>query len=96
MYQVHIIKAVRKDFKKLSKEAASKIVNLGLPKISENPYAGLLLSGKFRNYWKYVFGYKGVSYRIVYQISKNENVILIIAIGPREKFYERLLQRLKG
>jgi len=95
MYQVHTLKAVRKDLKKLSKEAANKIVNFGLPKISENPYAGLLLSGKFRNYWKYVFRYKGMSYRIIYQISKNKNAVLIIAIGPREKFYEKLLRRLK-
>ncbi|MEA3463568.1 MAG: type II toxin-antitoxin system RelE/ParE family toxin [Patescibacteria group bacterium] len=96
MYQVHALKAARKDIKKLSRGAANKIVNIGLLKISENPYTGLLLSGKFKNYWKYVFRYKGVSYRIVYQISKNENVILVIAIGPREKFYERLLRRLKG
>lgn len=96
MYQVHALKAVRKDLKKLSKKAADKIVSFGLPQISKNPYAGLLLSGKFRNYWKYVFRYKGVSYRIVYQVSKNEKVVLVIAIGPREKFYERLLWRLKG
>ena len=96
MYQVHALKAARKDLKKLPREAANKIVSFSLPQISKNPYAGLLLSGKFRNYWKYIFRHKGVSYRIVYQISKNEKTVLIIAIGSREKFYERLLRRLKG
>ncbi|MBA3046782.1 type II toxin-antitoxin system RelE/ParE family toxin [Patescibacteria group bacterium] len=95
MYQVHTLKAVRKDLKKLSKDVAVKIVNCRLPKLSGNPYSGALLSGKFSKYWKYSFSYKGTSYRIIYQISKQEKVVLIIAIGSREKFYEKLFNRLK-
>ncbi len=95
MYQVQILKAVRKDLKKLSKDAAVKIVNYRLPKLSDNPHLGALLSGKFSNYRKYSCSYNGTSYRIIYQISKQEKIILIIAIGSREKFYERLFNRLK-
>jgi mRNA-degrading endonuclease RelE of RelBE toxin-antitoxin system len=36
-----------------------------------------------------------VSYRIAYQIYEKEKLVLIIAIGPREKFYEKLLKRIK-
>ena len=95
MYQVHTLKVVRRDLRKLLKPAATEIVNFCLPKLSKNPYLGIPLSGNLREYWKYVFRFKGVSYRIAYQISEKEKVILIIAIGPREKFYERLLQRVK-
>ena len=95
MYQIHTIKAIRKDFKKLSKDVTKKIINNHFPKLLINPYSGILLSGKFNNYRKYSFTCNGVSYRIIYQISKIKKVILIIAIGSREKFYERLFNRLK-
>ena len=95
MYQIHTLKAVRKDLKKLSKDATVKIVNYYLSKLSNNPNLGILLSGRFSNYRKYSFNFKGASYRIIYQISRQEKIILIIAIGSREKFYERLFNRLK-
>ena len=95
MYQVHTLKIVRRDLRKLSKPAAAQIVNFCLPQLSKNPYLGVPLSGNLKGYWKYVFRFKGVSYRIAYQISEKEKVVLIIAIGPREKFYEGLLQRIK-
>ena len=92
MYQVHTLKIIRKDLRKLSKDATVKIINHCLPKLSDNPYLGILLSGKFSDYRKYSFNYKGTSYRIIYQISKKEKVVLIIAIGSREKFYEKLFR----
>ncbi len=95
MYQIHTLKAVRKDLRKLSKSAAAEMVDFCLPRLSENPHLGAPLSGNLKDYWKYVFKFQGVSYRIVYQISERRKVILIIAVGPREKFYERLFQRLK-
>jgi len=95
MYKVHILKAVRKDLKKLSKQAAARIVNSCLPQLSKDPYLGVPLSGNLKGYRKYVFKFQNVSYRIVYRIYKKEKVVLIIAIGPREKFYEKLLKRIK-
>lgn len=95
MYQLHTLKVIRRDLRKLSKPAAAQIVNFCLPQLSKNPYFGVPLSGNLKGYWKYVFRFIGVSYRIAYQISEKEKVILIIAIGPREKFYERLLQRIQ-
>lgn len=95
MYQLRALKAVRKDIRKLSKQASARIVNFYFPQLARNPYLGIQLSGNFKGYWKYVVKFQGVSYRIVYQISEKEKVTLVIAIGPREKFYERLLQRLR-
>ena len=95
MHQLRTLKVVRRDLRKLLKPAAAQIVNFCLPQLSKNPYLGVPLSGNLKGYWKYVFRLKGVSYRVAYQISEQEKVVLIIAIGPREKFYERLLQRVQ-
>ena len=95
MYQIHTLKVVHKDLKKLSKQASARIVNFCLPKLANEPYSGIRLSGNLRNYFKYVFKFQSVSYRIVYQISEEKKVVLIIAIGPRGKFYERLMRRIK-
>jgi len=95
MYRVYTLKVVRKDLKRLSKPAAAKIVDFCLPQLSKNPHLGTLLSGDLRGYWKYVFRFQGTSYRIVYQTFEKDKVILVIAIGPRGEFYERLLRRIK-
>jgi len=95
MYQIYTLEPVHKDLKKISKQAAIQIVNFCLPCLSKDPHLGIPLVGDFKGYWKYVFQFKGTSYRIVYQIFKKEKLILVIAIGPREKFYERLLRRIK-
>lgn len=94
MYQLHTLKSVHRDLKKLSKQASARIVNFCLPKLSRNPYSGIQLSGNLNGYFKYVFKFQGVSYRIVYQISEKDKIILVIAIGPRGEFYERLLKRI--
>jgi len=95
MYKIHTLKAVRKDLKRLSKQAAARIVNFCLPQLSKNPHLGVPLSGNLKGYFKYVFKFQNVSYRITYQIYEKEKVVLVIAIGPREKFYERLLKRIR-
>ncbi len=95
MYQIHILKTVRRDLKKLSKQVSARIVNFCLPQLSKNPYLGIPLSENLKGYFKYVFKFQGTSYRIAYQISEKEKVVLIIVIGPRGEFYERLLRRIK-
>lgn len=95
MHQLHILKSSRRDLKKLSKQASARIANFCLPKLMRNPYLGIKLSGNLNGYFKYVFKFQGVSYRIAYQIFEEDKVVLIIAIGARGKFYERLLKRIK-
>jgi len=95
MYSLYILKAVRKDLKRLSKQATVRIVNFCLPQLAKSPCPGTPLSGDLKGYWKYVFKFKGVSYRIAYQIYEKEKMILIVAIGPREKFYEKLMRKVR-
>ena len=95
MYQVHILRAVRKDLKKLPKEVAHKIVHFYFSQIGRNPYRGIKLSGVLKEYYKFACRIKNVDYRIIYQILEKEKVVVIIAVGKKEKFYARLLKRIK-
>lgn len=94
MYRLETLRAVRKDLKRLSKTAAYRIVHFCLPQLAKNPRMGIPLSGNLKGCWKYVFRFEGVSYRIAYQIFDEDKLVLVVAIGPRGEFYERLLRRL--
>lgn len=93
-YRLEAHRAVKKDLKKISSPAAKEIVNKILPRIADNPSVGLPLVGPLRNYLKFVFSFDGAAYRIVYQIYRERKIVFIIAVGPREKFYEKLLRRI--
>ena len=93
-YRLEAHRAVKKDLKKISSPAAKEIVNKVLPKIVDNPFVGLSLVGPLKGYFKFVLSFNGVDYRIVYQIYHERKRVFIIAIGPREKFYEKLLRRI--
>ena len=94
MYEIEFLKAVRKDIKRLSPQVREFIINNCLSKIQHSSRQYLRLHGQLKGYWKYSVGLKGVTYRIIYQIYESEKVILIIAVGAREEFYDRLLRRL--
>jgi len=95
MYKLEFLKPVRKDLKKLLPQTREFIINDSLPKLQHKPYQGIQLRNELKKYYKYSIKHKGVTYRIIYQIYNQEEIILIIAIGAREKFYERILRRLK-
>lgn len=87
-------RAVRRDLRKISAKTAKEIVNEALPKIAQSPFVGIPLTGDLKGYFKFVFRSKSVSYRIIYQIDEKRKIIFVVAIGPREKFYERLFRRI--
>lgn len=93
-YRLEAHNAVKKDLKKISSQAAKEIVNKVLPKIVQDPFVNLSLVGPLKGYFKFVFYFNGVDYRIIYQIYHQRKIVFIIAIGPREKFYEKLLRRI--
>ncbi len=95
MYKIEFLKPVRKDLKKLLPQTREFIINNSLLKIQNNLYNNTKLHGELKNYYKYSTNFQGTTYRIIYEIYENEKTILIIAIGARERFYDRLLRRLK-
>lgn len=92
MRELHFVKAVKKDLRKLPRPLQQKMVNFYFSEILKTPSAGLALSGKLAGYLKYVVFYQSSAYRIVYQY--NEKAILIVMVSKREGFYQRLLRRL--
>lgn len=92
MRELHFVKAVKKDLRKLPRPLQQNMVNFYFPEILKAPSVGLALSGKLAGYLKYVIFYQSAAYRIVYQY--NEKTILIVMVSKREGFYQRLLRRL--
>ena len=82
---------VKKDLRRISPEARDSLLERILPLLEENPYQGEPLHGPLRRFWKYRTG----NYRITYSINKERQEIIVIEIGPRGGFYERLKHRLR-
>ena len=87
--------AVRKDLRRIAPPARDEIIFSILPKLEENPFLGTNLTGSLRGYWKYRVFLFGVWYRIGYTIDTKRREVVILAVGPRGGFYERLHRRLK-
>jgi mRNA-degrading endonuclease RelE of RelBE toxin-antitoxin system len=94
-FRLEAHKAVRHDLKKIPPQAVREIVNKVFLKIVQNPFVGISLVGPLRGYFKFVFHFGGVSYRIIYQVHPQQKLVFIVAVGPRGKFYERLLKRIE-
>ena len=94
MYELIIPNSVEKDIKRLPQSVQKLLGEEYLPLIQRGPKEGKFLHGQFHNLRAFKLSDKGVEYRIVYQvIEKPENVVLI-RIGARENFYDRLLRRI--
>lgn len=93
MYTITSLNVVKKDIKGLDKKLKEKIKNEEFPKIEKNPYIGETLFYEFKGLWSYHFSYHGTEYRIVYEIYQEKEIILVIMIGKRQKFYEKLKRR---
>lgn len=95
MYQIEYYSSVKKDLKKLDRPVLIFLKNEIFPGIKENPYQGKLLHGEFYGLRKYVFSFKGVAYRIAYEIKQDRKVVLLILVSTRENFYKELRRRIR-
>ena len=92
-WRLEIGSSAQRDIKRLG-TAAENEIDRHFAVINSNPFTGEPLHGVLHGFWKYPFNLRRTSYRIVYQILKDEKVILIIMVGSRESFYKRLRKRL--
>lgn len=96
MYSIQLSTSAKKDLKRLPAQVQDEIRHIHSHKIKDAPYQnGIKLTGGLKQYWKYVFRYKGASYRIAYEIKREVLLIVIILIGARENFYKQLKRRIK-
>jgi len=63
-----------------------------IAKIAQNPYQNELLEPPFKEYRIRTahFSFKGTSFRIAYKIYEEKKSVVILYIGPRETFYQKL------
>ena len=88
-YKVSITKKAKKQYKNLDQHIKKKIKE-NLHRLEETPHKGFTLSGKYSDLRYIKFTINGVGYRAVYDISDDENLVLVIFLGTRENFYKEL------
>lgn len=91
MYKIEFAKSFVKDFKKIPKPVQKVVFDKWIPRLQEDPKIGQRFAGThLKQYLKLAFRHKRNDYRIVYQVHKKQIRIVLLAIGSRENFYEKL------
>ncbi len=84
MYKVVYLDSVEEDLKKLDKSTVSKILYRIETYLAREPKElGKPLKGEFQGYWRYRWG----DYRVIYKISEQEILILVLRISNRKDVY---------
>ena len=84
MYKVLYLDSVEDDLRKLDKSTVKKILNRIETYLARDPRGlGKPLKGEFQGYWRYRWG----DYRVIYEISRQEILILVLRIGNRKDVY---------
>ena len=86
-YKVLYHKNIKKDLKNLDKKKLNLFFQVVKEKISEDPYLGNRLKGKYSSLWKYRMG----NFRIIYTIKSRELKILIVRVRYRKNVYDGIL-----
>lgn len=92
MAKVFFSKPAEKDLKHLPRFAQESIRDEYVTRLAEDRYCGKQLHGPLRDYFSYDFWVEGVSYRIAYEIVKEDLIILMI--DTRDNFYNKFLRRI--
>jgi len=93
-YKIEFLPEVLKeDVKKLTKHLKNTFATAIRDRIAERPYDFKPLKGKkYYGTWRLRVG----SYRIVYEISEEQNLVTILCIEARGKVYDKLASRVKS
>jgi mRNA-degrading endonuclease RelE of RelBE toxin-antitoxin system len=94
-HRVELSTAAQKDLKGY-RHAAAAIFD-ALARLEFDPESGHSLTGDLAGVRSLDITVKGSgAFRAAYEIDDLEKVCVVVAIGPRERFYERLRRRLNG
>ncbi len=83
MYSLNLDKNAKTFLKKLDKFEQERILNK-LEDLKNNPELGKPLTGNLTGLWSLRFG----KYRALYQIRRNELLILVLKLGHRKNVYD--------
>lgn len=77
MAEVRLTREPEKYLKSLPKQLCNKFVTEMLA-LENDPAAGILLKGSFDGYYKVKLGFKKVSYRIIYRVDWDDDIVYIV------------------
>lgn len=84
VYKVVYLDKVEEDLKRLDKSTAKKILSRIEVYLATDPRGlGKPLKGEFLGYWRYRWG----DYRVIYKISEQEILIIVLRISHRKDVY---------
>ena len=84
IYSINITRRAQKVLSKLPADIQKKIVS-NIRKLSKEPFSNLCKKLSGRNAWRIRIG----SYRVIYEVNKEELSIIIILIGHRKDIYQK-------
>jgi mRNA interferase RelE/StbE len=83
MYEIIFRSPAKRFLKKLDSNVQEEMLNK-IEKLKNNPELGKPLVGNLSGLWKLRYD----KYRIIYQIKKQELIILVLNIGHRKNIYD--------
>lgn len=86
MYAIEVEKRCLRELKKLDKPVVKRAFELIENVIARDPFSGKQLKGKYKG----LFSYRFSDFRIVYEIKKQQLVIIILRIRHRTNVYDGL------
>jgi len=84
IYKIEFSNLAKKQIRNISKKI-SEILENALVELSENPYLGYKLVGKYKGKMAYDFSYR---YRVIYGMNKKEEKLIIYEVWHRQKDYK--------
>lgn len=89
MYAIFFTNQASRLFKKLPQDVQDKL-KAEARTLDTNPLSGEALQGSYKSYRSLHVSFKGVAYRIIYQVISKTNSIVIVLADKRENLYKRL------
>jgi addiction module RelE/StbE family toxin len=89
MYTVKFTSAAAKVLKKLDKPVQNELANKA-KLLEQTPLLGKPLKGKYRVLRSFHVSYKGIAYRVIYQVVSHAETVIIFLADKRENIYRRL------
>lgn len=86
MYAIQIEKRCLRELKKLDRSVVEKAFDLIESVMVKDPYSGKALKVRYRGLYSYRFSH----YRIIYEIRKQQLVLVILRIRHRKNVYDGL------
>ena len=94
MFEIEFSKQSVKDIRKLASQLQKLLLSKVFPYLSEDYTVAKKLKAKLRDIYSYGFNFKKTEYRIAFEVINESQKLLILMVGTRENFYDRLHRRI--